>query len=299
MTKSKNLEIPNNLSWDLLRKFNICAKSKTFAEACIKLDIGQSALTKQIDLLEQAMNTNLFIRVAKNRSKKLTESGYMLLAICNNIENLIENNTLPIIKKQQAQFENIKLITTHGLATSILPNLISEFLNSNEHISVDLNISLIPPKINVGEILIRHDFTPQNNLKAVAMKKIEASFYATQKYLDIHGYPTSLEELSQHHLLSTQYFNITSLDKFAYNQDNYYFIAPRIKSEFFSFLIEMVIRGHGIMEIPNFHPATKNLIKIPNLKIEPAETYAIFLDIAEQNQSVYKFINHCKHKKII
>ncbi len=73
-----NLNLPIiNLDLELLRTFVIVAERKTFSAAAETICRTQSAVSQQMQRLEQFMGKELFIRHGRN--KRLTEHGVQLL----------------------------------------------------------------------------------------------------------------------------------------------------------------------------------------------------------------------------
>lgn len=66
------------------------AKKQNYTKAANKLFISQSAITKQIFLLEQELETSLFIR--NNKGVKLTKAGEIFLKDALDILSKIEKS---------------------------------------------------------------------------------------------------------------------------------------------------------------------------------------------------------------
>lgn len=66
------------------------AKTKNYTKAAEKLYISQSAITKQIFLLEEELKVELFVR--NNKGAKLTLAGELFLKDATEILNKIEKS---------------------------------------------------------------------------------------------------------------------------------------------------------------------------------------------------------------
>src|SRR3990167_4062415 len=64
------------MDWDKLRVFHAVALAGSFTKATETLNISQSAVSRQINILEEELGTPLFMRVA--RGLVLTEAGQAL-----------------------------------------------------------------------------------------------------------------------------------------------------------------------------------------------------------------------------
>ncbi len=298
MKKTDKIIIPNNLDWELLKRFNVCIHATSFAEAASQIGTSQAALIKQINNLEEQIGVPLFVRMAKNRSLELTAEGKILASITQNIDKLVKNQILnrlaqPINIEEK---KHIKIITTPGLSTTLLPSIISDFLHENNDVKFELTVKSNPVKINPGEIIIRHNFLPQQNFKAIQILTLPVSLYASKTYLSKNGIPVSYEDLIKHRLLSMKYFDISNTDKYALDQESFIYLEPYIKSDYVSFLIEMALKDWGIIELPSIHPATNKLVKIPLLNFNKQSIYAGFLNVAAQENIIYQFIDYLKKR---
>lgn len=91
-----------DINLNLYRIFFVCAKSKSFVEASKKLCVSQSAISKQIKVLETSLGTKLFYRTQKGLS--LTKDGKQLFAYIDKAYNyliagekiIIENNNMNV-----------------------------------------------------------------------------------------------------------------------------------------------------------------------------------------------------------
>ena len=304
MDNVNKLNIPKNLDWELLKRFQVVTNSNTFAEAAIKIGTSQGALVNQMSALENSLKTDLFLRSAKKRSIELTPIGKILASMTNKIDNIFSstNSDLEDVNLSVDQQDNqvvskhITIITTPGLSTTFIPDILIKFIQINPSINFRLNIQSSPPVLNVGEVVIRHDFLPQPNLKIYPLISFYHSFYASKKYLDIHGEPKSFNELFYHKMLSFDFFNISNLDKYALDQGSYIYIEPKIQSNFIFFLIEMALRDQGIIELPDFHPAIKKLVHIKTLESTKTDIYVGFLNIHTQDKIINSFIDFVRQE---
>ena len=75
------------MDWDKLRIFHAVAKAGSLTHAGEKIRLSQSAVSRQIRSLEEALNVMLFHRHA--RGLLLTEQGETLLKYANEVFNKI------------------------------------------------------------------------------------------------------------------------------------------------------------------------------------------------------------------
>ena len=94
MSLSEELIIPENLDWEILKRFFITAQSSSFKEAALKIGTSKGALNTQMSHLEEILNTEIFLRYSKNRSTKLTVNGQKLAAKVEAIKKIINEENI-------------------------------------------------------------------------------------------------------------------------------------------------------------------------------------------------------------
>jgi DNA-binding transcriptional LysR family regulator len=127
-----------NLDIDLLRTFAAIAQHESFAAAAERVSRTQSAVTQQMQRLEQEMGCALFEK--RGRNKSLTPDGVRLVAYANKI--LALNDQAVQVIQAGGPIEKIRVGSPHDVADSILPNLLRRLSK--------LSPELQPMEINVG-----------------------------------------------------------------------------------------------------------------------------------------------------
>ena len=297
---NNKLNIPKNLDWELLKRFQVVVHSSTFGEAAIKIGTGQGALVKQMTTLESALKTDLFVRTAKKRSIELTPAGKTLAINTEIIHDIVQGKLIKDLKtyqkedKLEVKTRSIKIITTPGLSTTLLPEVVLKFLENEFNVKVFIHVNSSPIKIDVNEIIIRHNFLPQTNLKTEYITTFNSSFYGTKQYFEKYGIPSSFEDLFHHKVLSFKFFDLASTHTYTLDQKANFYIEPDIESDFIFFLIEMALRHQGLIELPDSHPVVHKFIKVPKLLNNKADIYVSYLNIATQDVSVYNVVKYLK-----
>lgn len=99
----------------------ICENKFNLTKASSVIHISQPALSKMIRIIEQELNTRLFIR-HKGKFVKLTKEGHIFLSYCQNIISLYSQLTKEIKSSKKASIPNV----TMGISSYILDVLLSE-----------------------------------------------------------------------------------------------------------------------------------------------------------------------------
>ncbi|BFO11095.1 HTH-type transcriptional regulator gltC [Serratia rubidaea] len=140
-----------NLDLDLLRTFVAVADLNTFAAAAVAVCRTQSAVSQQMQRLEQLVGKELFARHGRN--KLLTEHGIQLLGYARKILRFNDEACASLM------FNNIKGVLTIGAsddtADTILPFLLNRVTAVYPKLAVDVRVKRSPfmlDMLNNGEV---------------------------------------------------------------------------------------------------------------------------------------------------
>lgn len=143
-----------NIDYRYLKAFQKTAKYLNFSKAAQELNIAQSAISRQIKLLEDGMGEQLIIRSSKK--VLLTEKGKALLAAVQSFEE----TTLSITKNDGKKLIRIGIL--HGLLETWFIGIIKEYVKKTKH---ELEIIVETPqnlKRNLVEGKLDIIFTNEN-----------------------------------------------------------------------------------------------------------------------------------------
>ena len=115
------------MDWDKLKSFYEIAISRSISKASAKLNISQSALSRQIQDLELDLKTPLFIRHQKG--VRLTEQGENLLNTVNQINFSISNFEKKLLDKKIKPAGKLTVSTTVGFGSTWLTPRIYKFVD--------------------------------------------------------------------------------------------------------------------------------------------------------------------------
>ena len=109
----------------LLEVFQAVGKFGSFTRAGEELGLTQSAVTRQIQQLEEAVGTTLLQRTT--RAMNLTEAGVALLGTADHLLKEIDHRMAKFGERYLDQPPVIRLGLSHSIAHSHLPGLFSHF----------------------------------------------------------------------------------------------------------------------------------------------------------------------------
>ncbi len=190
------------VDWDRLRIFHAVVEAGSFTQAGRKLQLSQSAVSRQICSLEESLTVPLFYRHA--RGLVLTEQGEGFFRSVQEMESQLAQG-LSRITESRAQAEGpLKITTSVTFGSAWLTSRISRFHQQYPHISVSL-ILIDSAEIDLfsrqADVAIR--FQEQTNAKLIQRKlmTIRYELFASREYLRLHGTPTAPEDLDGHELI--------------------------------------------------------------------------------------------------
>jgi DNA-binding transcriptional LysR family regulator len=189
--------------WDKAKHFYYIAKLGSFSETGKFLNISQPSLSRKISILEDHLKCKLFIRTPKGLD--LTRKGEELFAIIEraflDLKGFSYNAAVTTDNGQKRKF---RISTTHAIAAYILnehlvtynllhPEIIFEIITNDQLIDLvinDVDLAIRPYDVEAKGVQQEHLFT------------LEKRLFASTKYLEEHGIPQNIEDLSYHHIIA-------------------------------------------------------------------------------------------------
>ncbi|RYE08509.1 MAG: LysR family transcriptional regulator [Hyphomicrobiales bacterium] len=190
------------LDWDKLRIFHTAAESGSFTHAAEKLNMSQSAVSRQISALEEDLGLKLFIRHA--RGLVLTEVGEQLFRTAHRMQSELLQVQELMSESQDVPTGQLIVTTTVGIGSTWLSSRIHEFLMLYPDIQIDikLNDSELDLAMREADVAIRLHRPNQSEMIQRKLFTVHNHFYVSLDYLAEHGEPRTLEELDQHRIIT-------------------------------------------------------------------------------------------------
>ena len=190
----------DRLSWDDLRLFIVTARHSSFRKAAALLRISSTTIPRRIERLERQLGYRLFTRLSDG--VQLTREGSNVLKAAQQMEQA----SLSLRRQLDQDVTSrgtIRCNVTEGLGTFwMLPKLV-DFNRSNPFTVVDLRCTMAYSDVARLETDVAVQLTRPTNadLKVVKLGRMHIYPFASRRYLDTFGQPTSREDLSQHRLV--------------------------------------------------------------------------------------------------
>ena len=192
------------VQWDRLPIFQAVAEAGSFTKAGRKLDLSQSAVSRQICALETQLTVPLFYRHA--RGLVLTEQGEAFFRAVKEMENQLAQAVARIAESRAQPEGPLKITTTVTFGSAWLTARMNRFHHQYPDISVSLVLVDSPDSeldlfSRQADVAIR--FTKQTHPKVIQRKLMTISYhlFASREYLRSHGTPNTVEDLDDHELI--------------------------------------------------------------------------------------------------
>ena len=189
------------MDWDKLRIFHAVADAGSLTHAGDKLNLSQSAVSRQIRGLEEQLNTNLFHRHA--RGLILTEQGELLFDATSAMSRRLETAAARIRDSEEEVFGELRVTTTTGFGTLWLAPRLPKLYEKFPDLKVDLMLEerVLDLPMREADVAIRMKEPSQADLIRKKLMMIKMCTYATPAYLAENGTPQRLEDMSEHRLI--------------------------------------------------------------------------------------------------
>ena len=184
-----------------IQSFHAVAREGSIAAATAAGAGARATLSRHIASLESEMGVTLFKRVGEGLT--LTLSGEELFQLAREINTAARGWLTAASSYQDLVKGPVRLIVSSGIASRILPKIISKLAILEPAIEVELvvdggskNMSMHKADISI------HTFPPtQINLLTRKLGEMEFGAYASVDYLERRGTPLTISDLESHDLV--------------------------------------------------------------------------------------------------
>ncbi|RWR06480.1 LysR family transcriptional regulator [Paenirhodobacter populi] len=190
------------MDWDKLRIFHAVADAGSLTHAGDSLRLSQSAVSRQIRALEDALGTTLFHRHA--RGLILTEQGELLFDATSTMAKKLDTAAARIRDSEEEVFGELKVTTTVGFGSLWLTPRLSKLYDRYPDLKIDLMLEerVLDLPMREADVAIRMKEPSQADLVRKRLLNIRMRLYATKEYLARAGRPERLEDMRDHRLVS-------------------------------------------------------------------------------------------------
>ncbi|MBB5073207.1 DNA-binding transcriptional LysR family regulator [Bartonella callosciuri] len=190
------------LDWDKLRVFHAVAEAGSFTHAAQKLHLSQSAVSRQVSVLEQDVGVSLFQRHA--RGLILTEQGEILYRTTHDVLMKLESARSQLSESCEKPTGNLRVTSTFGVGAGWLVERMPEFLSLYPDICIQLlfDDKELDLTMRQADCAVRLQQPQQPDLIQRKLFTIHMHVYASENYVAKYGKPETLSELESHRIIS-------------------------------------------------------------------------------------------------
>ncbi|MBU2888501.1 LysR family transcriptional regulator [Celeribacter halophilus] len=189
------------MDWDKLRIFHAVADAGSLTHAGDTLHLSQSAVSRQIRALEESLSTTLFHRHA--RGLILTEQGELLFEATRAMAKRLDAAAARIRDSEEEVYGELRVTSATGFGTLWLAPRLSKLYDKYPELKIDLMLEerVLDLPMREADVAIRMKEPSQADLIRKRLMNIRMRLFATKEYLDKHGMPESVDDLSSHRLI--------------------------------------------------------------------------------------------------
>jgi len=189
------------MDWDKLRIFHAVADAGSLTHAGETLHLSQSAVSRQIRALEDSLNATLFHRHA--RGLILTEQGELLFEATNAMVKRLDTAEARLRDSKEEVFGELRVTTTTAFGTLWLAPRLPALYEKFPDLRIDLMLEerVLDLPMREADVAIRMKEPSQADLIRRRLMSVRMRMFATPEYLDAHGTPQTMADISQHRLI--------------------------------------------------------------------------------------------------
>ena len=270
------------MDWDKLKIFHAVAEAGSFTSATVLLNLSQSAISRQIQSLEDDLKVKLFERHA--RGLTLTENGEYVFKTAHEVISKLKEVETTLSDQKDKPSGKLVVTTVLSFGTTWLTPRIQEFMDLNPEIEVELvfdnkELDLSTRQADIGIFMRR-----PKQLNYIQKKLVDINYhiYGSPKYLEKYGYPKTLNDLNKHKFISfgkgapSPVFNPDWALKLGMKENKKRKTCMRVNSVYG--LLLAVQSGVGLAALPDYITVKQpNIVKVlPNIEGPITEAHFVY-----------------------
>ena len=264
------------MRWDGISEFVYVAEYESFTRAAKELGISTAQVSRQISALEKRLNIKLLYRTTRKVS--LTEEGRVFYQHCRGVLDGLDAAEQAVSNLQSKPQGRIKLTAPVTYGEQQLLPLVNNFMVMYSDIEVTAFLSNQKIDLVDGgyDLAIRIGKLSDSTMMAKKLSHRTNFVCAAPTYLEKHGIPHFLSELSEHNcLLGTRdYWHFIENDKEAGKERNMR-VSGTVQYNSGHSLVDAALKGLGIVQLPDYyvqkHLASGALVSVLDNYREPEE----------------------------
>jgi DNA-binding transcriptional LysR family regulator len=290
------------MDWDKLRIFHAVAAAGSFTHAGEKLNLSQSAVSRQISALEESVRAPLFHRHA--RGLILTEQGELLF---NTVRDVFDK--LAMVEAQLAETKErpsglLRVTTTVAFGSVWLAPRLRDFSDAYPDVQISLRVD--DRELDLGmreaDCAIRMHPPRQADLIQRHLLSVHVHVFASQDYLKKYGAPKTAADLDKHRIIvygddpNPPFPNVNWLLEVGTSGGKKR--TPALMVNNVSAILRAVENGIGIAAFPDYiaQQSTKIVQVLPELEGPTYEAYFVYPEELRSSKRIAVFRDYLVQK---
>jgi len=285
----------SKLDWDKLRVFHAVAQAGSFTHAADMLNLSQSAVSRQIGALEEALGLSLFHRHA--RGLILTEQGELLLKTVHDVFAKLNNVEDMLTETKDNPQGRLRVTTTVAFGSVWLTSRLKSFIHAHPKIEVSLRLDDrdLDLAMREADVAIRFHEPQEPDLIQRHLGSLAVMMFASPEYLTERGTPQTFADLARHDIITfgegVQPFD--SVNWIAEELERQHIaVKPALRVNNIYGIYRAIRAGIGIGMLPEYFldPKQERVVRVlPHLTGPPVEGYFVYPEELRNSARVAAF----------
>lgn len=238
-----------------LQAFVAVAQRRSFSAAARALNIPRQTLTRRVERLEESLGTPLLKRTTDRF--QLTEVGEAFVTQA--VEALqVLTHLVEGLQERTQQLQGVLRVSTMPLEWGPLREMIQDFTLQNPKLQVEIlsttrHVDMVQERFDV---VIRGGTVFPDQLITRPLGTVSHVVMASPRYLDSHGFPTSLDDLRQHRLIGSYHEDGSAETRWPMRDGSHFSFQPTFSTNDLVMRRDAAIQGLGIAFLPDLAVAS-------------------------------------------
>jgi len=225
----------------------------SFARAADRLGVGRSAVSRNVQKLEDQLNVRLLARTT--RSTSLTREGDLFYTSCHSgIDQIVQAVEEMRDLRNGPPRGHLRINAPVGFGRIVVAPLLGEFQQTYPGISIELQLNDKPADFTSGrvDIAFRNGLMEDADIVARKIIPMQLLVCASSHYKAAHGLPATLDELSSHPCIGYRIGSGRILELEFRENGQMHKLPPQSRLIYNDpeLVLQAVLDGRGIAQLP-------------------------------------------------
>ena len=237
--------------WDDFRYFLAVAKTSSIKRAAMALGTTQSAVSKRLDKLEKVLGVRLVDRTATGT--RLTYQGQRVLNHAMAAEVSLYRARCDATAADNRVEGDCSILASDGIANYWMAAYLDSFFSHypDLELKIMLDSGLSTPRSELFDLRLHYHAPSDVTLVAKTLGTVHFMPFASRGYIERHGMPKSVKELTEHRLIDQAQYLI-SRGSWATWFESAQLKHTALFTNQSAFLARAVLSGAGIALMPTY-----------------------------------------------